>query len=337
VEAVGLDQALRGARQEEARPDFVVLDDIDKEGDTEAQTARKLERIGTAILPALASWGTVLAIQNLVIGHGVFAHLISAQPPFLQDRILSGPHPAVRDLQFQVDEAGRVRITGGEATWKGQSLEVCERQMALWGISAFLREAQHQVGLGQEGLFGRVEFRRVKAEDLPPLQRVVVWVDPAVSLTGLSRQAVAVAGKDMEGRIYILSVWAGRVPPEEAIMEALRRGREWGAGEIGIESDQGGEAWNSVYERACERLGLEQPPRLVLERASRVKGSKADRAARMVVDYERGLIYHLEGLAGMVESYLRQFPEGESKDVVDVLFWAWHSLRESRQVKAMVF
>jgi hypothetical protein len=89
--ALGLDTASRGAKLEEMRPDFMILDDIDKSGDTPAATARKLRLISRDILPAGTADCAVLCIQNLMHPDGVFARLKDRRADFLQDRYLSGP------------------------------------------------------------------------------------------------------------------------------------------------------------------------------------------------------------------------------------------------------
>ena len=146
VDAIGLDQSIRGTRDEANRPDFIVLDDIDAIRDHDILTQQKLDAITRDILPAGADGTVVLAIQNLVSERGVFAQLASATPPFLSGRTLSGPIPAVRDLVLDGD-----RIVGGEPTWK--SLELCQADIDAWGLEAWLAECQHEVGIRlKEGL-----------------------------------------------------------------------------------------------------------------------------------------------------------------------------------------
>jgi len=40
---------------------------------------------------------------------------------------------------------GLTTITGGQATWEGQNLEVCQNNINTWGLTSFLQEAQHEV------------------------------------------------------------------------------------------------------------------------------------------------------------------------------------------------
>jgi hypothetical protein len=157
VDALGLDSAARGAKVEDDRPGVIVFDDIDNENDTPAITARKRKIITTAILPAGAQNVAVIGVQNLIIADGIFTQLQDGRADYLATRVVSGPHKAVKGLKTEWrDDAStgtkQAIIVAGEPTWEGQSLEVCQRQINLWGLDAFLREAQHEVKDRVEGL-----------------------------------------------------------------------------------------------------------------------------------------------------------------------------------------
>ncbi len=150
VDAIGLDTAARGAKVDEQRPDFIVFDDIDELLDTPQTTAKKEETITKSILPAGSNNCAVAFIQNLIKRDGIAARLAGTKADYLALRDVSGPFPAVDGLEYQWmrdEKTGkrRVVITKGTATWAGQPIEVCERQMNTWGASAFLKEAQHKV------------------------------------------------------------------------------------------------------------------------------------------------------------------------------------------------
>src|SRR5688572_4466750 len=101
VDAIGLDTAARGVKLEEARPDFLILDDIDEETDNLAATDKKVLELARKLLPAGASDSAVLCIQNLVIPDGVFSRLAHVEGAneidILQNRELLGPYPAIYD------------------------------------------------------------------------------------------------------------------------------------------------------------------------------------------------------------------------------------------------
>jgi hypothetical protein len=168
ADALGLDTASRGVKLEEQRPDLIIFDDVDDLNDSPAATAKKIGIITKSILPAGSNNVAVLFIQNLIIGHGVATQLVDGRADFLAKRKVSGPFPAVEGLEYEwkLDENGirRAIITKGTATWAGQPIEACQRFIDTWGLSAFIKEAQHQVQGKGEGVVLRFEPARHYAD-----------------------------------------------------------------------------------------------------------------------------------------------------------------------------
>lgn len=158
IDAIGLDTAARGIKIEDARPDMIVLDDIDQESDTPDATKKKIRRLTHAILPAGSDDVTVLAVQNLVLPDGVFARLSNdaeESADFLADRIVSGPHPAVDDFAYEIRD-GKAYMTGGTPTWPGgMDEDAVQREINTTGLDAFLSECQHEVRLRGSKAYSR--------------------------------------------------------------------------------------------------------------------------------------------------------------------------------------
>jgi len=156
VDALGLDTASRGLKIEEQRPDLIILDDVDGKHDSPATTAKKIATITTSILPAGSPNVAVVAVQNLIIPNGFFSRLSDGRADFMVHRTVSGPHPAVDDLEYEQEQLPsgikRARITAGTATWAGQPLEKCQSLMDKIGLTAFLKECQQLVKELAQGL-----------------------------------------------------------------------------------------------------------------------------------------------------------------------------------------
>lgn len=347
VDAIGLDTATRGVKMEDARPDLLVLDDIDGGLDSAATTARKIKTITRALLPAGSVDLAVLAVQNLILPDGVFAQLADGRADFLAERIVSGPHPAIANLATnqvrQPDGRARYVIAGGEATWAGQPLTICEKQINDWGLTAFLSEAQHDVQDAPGGMFDHLDFRHCAAADVPTLVRATVWCDPAVTNTDQSdSHGIQADGLAEDGTIYRLRSWEGRTSPEDVLRRAILLAAEVGSLTVGVETDQGGDTWYSVYARAVDSLRAEgllgaQPPQFVSAKAGQGHGPKAHRAAQMLPDYERGEIVHVLGTHETLERALRRFPRTKPFDLTDASYWSWQDLREPRDSQQFAF
>lgn len=358
VDALGLDVAARGARIEDQRPDIIVLDDIDSDNDTPALTEKKVRAITRKLLPAGSQDVVVIGIQNMIHSSSIFARLArmpnAPAADYLAMRHVSGPIPAVYDLQYALKEArneqgqlvAHYEITGGRPSWEGMPLEACQHMLNLYGLTGFLVEAQHQEADLAGGTWDHIVdiLHKEKSpwvvdeEAVPHLVHVCVWVDPAVSSTDRSDSCgIVVDGLGADGLYYRLWSWERIASPTEALKTAIRVGIEHGAHVIGVETDQGGDTWEVVYLKARAELMEEDPelfetaariPRYEYAKAGSTRQSKVERNARMLADYEMGRFRHVRHRCQTLEGGLRRFPRYKPFDVVDAAYWSWRWLAE---------
>lgn len=184
VDAIGLDVArTRGAKLEDARPDLIVFDDLDDGEDSEDLTKKKIRSLTRKILPAGSADLAVIAIQNLVHESSIFSQLLDGTATFLSDRIVSGPIPALYDLDYDEEvyrKTGTLLIRDGRPAWAGLSLERARRVALDEGGEAFLVERQHMTHL-LGGLIYKKEFwkgdERRYHMGLPMYDPVTGWAD----------------------------------------------------------------------------------------------------------------------------------------------------------------
>ncbi|MDA0990770.1 MAG: hypothetical protein O3A51_08470 [Verrucomicrobia bacterium] len=337
IDGMGLDSASRGAKVEEDRPDFMIFDDLDSKHDAGKTTAKKIDTLTTSLLPAGSNDLAILAIQNLIIPNGIFSQLADGRAEFLNDRIVSGPYPAVDGLAVEQRESG-FTIVAGTATWEGQPLTVCQQQIRDWGLSAFRAEAQHEIDDPPGGMFDHLQFRQCAWDAVPWSQiiRSTVWVDPAVTSTddsdSMGIQADALAE---DGTIYRLWSWEQVTTPEDALRRAILKAVEVKSLTVGVETDQGGDTWKSVYAQVVAQLNRERVlkvgeavPVFRSDKAGAGHGPKTHRASQMLVDYEQGRIVHVTGTHQTLERALRRFPKTKPFDLVDASYWSWYDLRK---------
>jgi hypothetical protein len=335
LDALGLDGAGRGIKLDEFRPDLLIFDDLDGESDTAATTAKKIRTITRKLIPAGSDAPTVLAVQNLVIPDGIFSQLADGRAEFLANRIVSGPHPAILDLVTE-QRNGRTVIVHGTPTWpEGMGLEVCQAAIDDMGITAFKAEKQHEVEPPPGGMFDHLQYRHCERKDVPDLVRVAVWVDPAVTDTKQSdAHGIQADGLAEDGTVYRLYSWEGRTSPVDSITRAIRKAIELGAIAVGVETDQGGDTWESVYDKAVDalvdagELTRSQAPAFASAKAGAGQGSKTERASRMLAAYERAEIVHVLGTHATLEAALRRFPLTKPFDLTDAAYWSWWDLAQ---------
>lgn len=339
LDAIGLDTAARGVKLDEDRPDLLVLDDLDGKLDTPATTEKKITTLTHTLLPATSDAPAVIFIQNLVIPNGIAARLADGRADFLADRIVSGPHPAIRHLTTEQRD-GRTVVTGGEPTWPAMGLAVAQAEINEMGLTAYLAEKQHDVTAPAGGMFDHLTFRHCRWDERPEMVRVVVWVDPAVTDSDNSdSHGIQADGLAPNGDIYRLYSWEQRTSPEDSLRRAILKAVELRADSVGVETDQGGDTWRPLYDAVArdlrERGEVTGPiPRFRQEKAGRGHGPKSHRASQMLVDYERGRFVHVVGTHETLERALRRFPKTKPLDLVDAAYWAWCDLRDRVALEA---
>lgn len=333
VDSVGLDTAKRGSKMMDQRPSYFILDDIDEKGDGPNITQKKIDTVFTSLLPAGSKDATVLAVQNMIIDTGIFAKLASSDPPFMKDRILSGPFPALENFEWWYDEEGKIDISG-KPTWSGFTLPEIKNTINTVGITAFQSEYQHVI-VDEGSLFAGIKFNRINRRAVPKLISTVVSIDPAVtSKEGSDSHGICCMGMDERGKKYILDWWEKRATPEFSLRKALYFAVKNNANLVRIESNQGGETFLYIWDRIVEESGLDEDrvPGVELVRASASTGSKMERASQMLIDYELNKMYHVDDeFTEDLEKALLRFPTRPPDDGVDACYWSWNFLNESER------
>jgi len=362
VDAFGLDSGLRGAKIDDARPDFIIIDDVDEKFDSPATTMKKMQVITDTVLPSGSDDCAILFVQNLIAPDSIASRLADNRADFLRNRILSGPYPAVLNLIYQFDPVeNRYIVTGGEPMWSARTLADAQAKIDDWGLSSFLREAQHDVDKN-DGLWSHIHYQHINYDDLPALEDVAAWIDPAVSATEHSNsQGISVGGRTTDKKLIGLKWWEGITSPQKAMEMAIEWGYEWKATHVGVETDQGGDTWKSVYDEACkiviQRLAdkwlleheADEPvpefrlPKFTSDKASArdektglSKGNKMERNQRMLTDYEKGKVIHMVGTHTVIEKALNRVPS-DPWDLSDSHWWLWYDLiyKVKKKVRAV--
>lgn len=179
---------------------------------------------------------------------------------------------------------------------------------ALWSLSD--REAED----------GRLipGIDRLRVHELPPMQRVVIGVDPSGSDgTGGDKQGIVAAGLGVDGKAYVLADYSVRLSPEGWARVVAKAAKDHGADRIVAERNYGGAMVESVLRTAETKL----PIKLVT--ASRGKIIRAEPIAAL---YEQGKVHHLGAFTDLEEQLTMTttsgYQGGGSPDRLDALVWA---------------
>lgn len=317
VDALGLDVAGRGVKLENQRPDVIIFDDIDGRHDSQRATEKKTQTITDSLLPAGTDNVAVMFIQNLIIPNGIASQLADGRADFLSGRIVSGPHPAVRDLKTEKQERpdGSLRdvIVGGIASWAGQSLEACQRLIDRLGLSAFTRECQHLVQEREGALLTRDDFAVTRRGSHPPLVRVVVGVDPP---GGKTEAGIIGAGKGRDGHAYVIADRSqpGQLGPNNWARAAVDLYHELEADVIVAERNFGGDMVLNTIKTVDPSVNVE------LVNASRGKQVRAEPVASL---FRERTAHHVGAMPECETEWTSWAPgDPDSPNRVDAETWA---------------
>lgn len=341
LKAFGLGSAMRGEMRDDKRPDMIFFDDIDEEHDSNRMVGKKIDTIKRAILPLGSPDCVIVFTQNLIHRQSIMSRIVDGTADFLLDAKVIGPVPFVNDLEYRElvgEEALRLsgqrryyQITSGTPTWDRIGIKECERFMNKFGLTSFLQEQQHEVNQVAGGLFNHLDFERITWAELPRLVDVVGVIDPAVTSNEQSDcQAIQFDGLGVDGLIYRLFSWEAIASPESVLEKAFIKAVELNCKNIFIETNQGGDTWDSVVKAVVSKLKKNHKslPDYHHVKATRSTGGKVERATPMLADYEMGRIIHVTGTNRILENALYRFPKNKPFDLVDAAAWSWHKLRQ---------
>ena len=333
VQGIGLDTAIRGVKLDQYRPDLIVFDDIDDQSDTPRTVDKKIAAITTAIIPAGAAHCNILCVQNLIHEDSVFAQLADGRADFLLTRLPARIEPAAHNLTYESIDRGdglkQYRVTGGEPTWCGQDLATIERQMNDWGLSAFLREAQHEVAGADGYFFNTSALNYIDASDLPPLTAKCRAWDLAATENGGDWTAGALVGIAANKCLYVLYIRHVQYASDKVRNLLTETAKMDGPGVALHLPQDPGQAGKDQSAQLRQLLAAYRP------KIESVSGSKDVRARAFADAVNAGNVYvvRAEWNAAMVTE-LRKFREDlthEHDDMVDALSDATNELCGRRE------
>jgi phage terminase large subunit-like protein len=184
--------------------------------------------------------------------------------------------------------------------------------------------------LGDQELYGEIVDRtdtlwtpslleECRATTAPPLVRVVIGVDPALSHRATSDETgIIVAGQDAQGIAYVLADYSTKAPPEEWMRRIGEIYRSFQATQVVLETNAGGDLLLALFASVV--------PFVVLKLVRAYK-SKWTRAEPISLLYRQRRVFHVgrfEELERQMVTYTLQTLQ--SPDRMDALVWALETL-----------
>lgn len=242
--------------------------------------------------------------------------------------ISTTPRPTLL-LKEIIKDSGTVVTKGSTfdnmANLAGKFLQQIERKYA--GTRLGRQELEAEILEDLEGALWRrsiIDECRIQLSDLPPLQRIVVAIDPAVSSEEHSNETGIVAvGLGEDGHGYVLDDISGIYAPLDWAREAISLYHARRADRIIAEINQGGELVEET---------LRTVDRSISYRGVHAARGKFVRAEPISSLYEQKRIHHVGNFSTLEDqmcSFTTDFNRkemGTSPDRVDALVWGFTEL-----------
>lgn len=153
-----LQSGLAGGNVDDVRPTLIVLDDIDDRKNSIVEAEKNFELLTNEVLPMGAQGTLTFWAQNLINRYSCMYRVYKGHARVLTDRRPSQPVPAIVKETFKTEIRTingiprDVILPGAKPTWPYFGVEACQAELNRMGLPGFLRECQHEVEKGAEGL-----------------------------------------------------------------------------------------------------------------------------------------------------------------------------------------
>jgi phage terminase large subunit-like protein len=259
----------------------------------------------------LAAWRYVDAWDQLMLGLRLGDH-----PRVV---VTTTPRPTALIRRLARSDDGTVHATTGSTYENAANLApdfIAEMRRRYEGTRLGRQELEAQILDDVEGaLWDRAVIDETRTTDTPPLRRIVVAIDPAVTSGENSDETgIVVAGVATNGEAYILDDRTMRASPNDWASAAVAAYHRHKADLIVAEANQGGDLVENVLKAVDPRV----PVHLV--RASRGKRTRAEPVAAL---YEQRRAHHVGFFPELEDQLCSWVPDiGSSPDRLDALVWA---------------
>ena len=196
---------------------------------------------------------------------------------------------------------------------------------------AELRLRYENTRIGRQELYGEIvddiegalwtqsQIEQYRVEEAPPLVRIVVAIDPAVTSGDDSDETgIIVAGMTSDGHYYVLEDLTLKASPDQWARQAVNAYHKWNADRIVGETNNGGDM--------IELLLRQVDPAVSYKKVTATRG-KLIRAEPVASLYEQGRGHHVGLFPDLEDQMCSYTPLADfSPDRMDAMVWAMTEL-----------
>lgn len=305
IRAFGKGSSMRGVKNRESRPDYVIVDDVFKDQEAESQSARdKVDAWFRKTILPIGQPGTFFVMVNTITHND---DLISRT---LKD-IADGRRPGWIGIRLAAE------IGEGRPLWPQRySWKFLKDMETSIGSVAYAQEYMSRALSDEDRLFRKEWIRVVPDAEVPRALARYEGIDPATGAHDLSA-VVDIGFSKEEGRIYVLSSHGRKESTETFKQRLIQRYIAYRYRRAGMEAV----AFQNVYRQEIVRDAAKRGLSLPLKAMNPGRGSKVQRDMMLSPLIENGTIVFCQGNDDLIDQLL-EFPTGRYDDLVDALYYA---------------
>lgn len=201
--AIGLGQSPRGTRNQEARPDYILCDDLDE--DELARNPKRMDKAYEWMIGALYGCFDITGKGRFIVVNNIIA----------KDTLLKRAIKVSHDHE-QIDILNK----DGQPSWSERyTLKECQEVMSIMGYRLSQREYFNNP-IAEGKVFKKDWMQFKKLPSLNKYTKLVAYLDPGFKKTATSDSKALVLVGVFEGAFHVRKAFVGKASVEEMI--------EWG-------------------------------------------------------------------------------------------------------------
>jgi len=307
----GCGQQVRGILFGSARPDLIIVDDLEHPEEIKTDDLRNARKTWF--------WADLMKCTSRFDKNWkiIYIDTLKHEDSLLQDLLDSPDWESVR-LEICDDN---LEPTAPEIMSKAEIMAAYDSHELLGMLDVFYREFRNLPIATANASFQQKYF---KYYDEPELDKKklenVVLVDPAKT-TNMNSADSAVVGVGIDtfgNSLFVRDVDAGKKHPDELYSAAIEMCLRLNARVLAVEVTSLNEFITQPFKNELARRGLHHIEFLELKaRGGSQAASKEQRVRALVPYYRQGLIYHKREACAALEAQLMAFPRAKRWDIMD--------------------
>ncbi len=305
ISAYGKGTAMRGMKNRQYRPDFVIVDDAFKDNEAESFTMReKVHRWFNRTVLGLGDTNTFYVMVNTITHND---DLISRTLKEIKD----GKKAKWVGIRLSAE------VKEGQPLWPERySWQWLKDKQSSIGSIAYAQEFLSRALSDEDRLFRRAWFQKIEFNEIPKALKKFEGIDPATGAHDMSAVCDVGVSSSM-GKIIVLGSH-GKTESTQKFKERLfARFAMYKYKTAYMESV----AFQEVYKNEILRDGIKRGVALPIRSAKTGRGSKAQRLTMLSPLIENGTIVFAPGNDMLIDQ-LCEFPTGKYDDLCDALYYA---------------